>query len=168
VLLGSPIVIGVVYRITNQYGEGEKSVEDRNKKGVSVLRIAGWVESIGFRVVILTKSLKYVQPAVFILLPSSLSSIFSSSRSPQHLPTSYLAQDPMSNFFAGPEGEMSKSKMSMGKPIVVQAFGICYVSAKVMCKTEPIYIHQQYQQRDLAQAHTTAADRSGSHHIQSA
>jgi hypothetical protein len=34
------------------------------------------------------------------------------------------AQVPMSIFFAGPVGEMSKSKMSMGRPRVVHAFGI--------------------------------------------
>lgn len=34
------------------------------------------------------------------------------------------AQVPISIFFAGLEGEMSKSKMSIGNPSVVQALGI--------------------------------------------
>ena len=35
------------------------------------------------------------------------------------------AHFPRSRFFAGVPGEMSKSKMSMGNPRVVHAFGIC-------------------------------------------
>lgn len=34
------------------------------------------------------------------------------------------AQVPMSSFFAAAVGEMSKSKISIGRPIVVQALGI--------------------------------------------
>ena len=34
------------------------------------------------------------------------------------------AQVPISNFFAGPNGEISKSKMSIGRPRVIQALGI--------------------------------------------
>jgi hypothetical protein len=60
----------------------------------------------------------------------------SRSPSPSHIPhpiprstlLSYLlatAQAPISRFFAGPEvGEMSKSKISIGKPNVMHAFGI--------------------------------------------
>jgi hypothetical protein len=35
------------------------------------------------------------------------------------------AQVPISIFFAGPVGEISKSKISIGNPSVVHAFGIC-------------------------------------------
>jgi len=53
--------------------------------------------------------------------------------SAEHLPLAleandlYLlatAQAPISIFFAGPVGEISISKMSMGRPRVIQAFGI--------------------------------------------
>lgn len=39
------------------------------------------------------------------------------------------AQTPISIFLAGPVGEMSKSKISIGRPRVVHAFGI-YPSTK--------------------------------------
>ena len=35
------------------------------------------------------------------------------------------AHAPISSFFAGPVGLISKSKMSIGSPRVIQAFGIC-------------------------------------------
>jgi len=39
----------------------------------------------------------------------------------------------MSSFFAFPVGEMSKSKMSIGRPSVVHALGICpYISSEPM------------------------------------
>lgn len=34
------------------------------------------------------------------------------------------AHEPKSNFFGSADGEISKSKMSIGRPIVVQALGI--------------------------------------------
>ena len=48
-------------------------------------------------------------------------------KQPRSSGSSYLlvkAQVPISIFFAGPVGEMSKSKMSIGRPSVMQAFGI--------------------------------------------
>lgn len=43
------------------------------------------------------------------------------------------AQEPMSSFFAGAEGEISKSKISIGRPIVVQALGISTIPAMWPC-----------------------------------
>lgn len=42
------------------------------------------------------------------------------------------AQVPISIFFAGPVGEISKSKISIGNPSVVQAFGICEKKTSVI------------------------------------
>ena len=45
-----------------------------------------------------------------------------------HVRITYLlvkAQVPISIFFAGPVGDMSKSKISIGKPSVVHALGNC-------------------------------------------
>lgn len=39
------------------------------------------------------------------------------------------AHDPISSFFAGPVGEMSKSKISMGSPMVVHALGMSTIPA---------------------------------------
>jgi len=70
---------------------------------------------------------------IILIFSSSHHNVSSSSRfyiSATNRPTDspYLAQDPISNFFAGPEGEISKSKMSIGRPMVVQALGICVLS----------------------------------------
>lgn len=103
------------------------------------------------RIVVLTRVRKVRAACCLHLIVISV--VFSSPSSSRHLcslhhlptPSSfttqalYLAQVPMSNFFAGPEGEISKSKMSMGRPMVVQAFGICNVSAMVICKSCSIH-----------------------------
>jgi hypothetical protein len=69
------------------------------------------------------------------------------------------AQAPISRFVAGVIGEMSKSNMSIGKPIVVQAFGIYRVMNNPSNNESGRGdLHRRFPQRDLEQAHNSGAD----------
>lgn len=78
------------------------------------------------------------------------------------------AQAPISSFWTAASGLISKSKISIGRPRVVQALGICngFVSKLASSKYEEaerkrdVYSHQQYQQYALAQAHNSTTNKS--------
>ena len=87
----------------------------------------------------------------FETLPDAVTSL---RRFPLSL--SYLlatAQAPMSIFFTGPRGEMSKSKMSIGRPSVMQAFGI-YVHLESECA----HTHSTNQERKNYQGEPTSTN----------
>jgi hypothetical protein len=64
------------------------------------------------------------------------------------------AHDPKFIFLAGPFGLISKSKMSMGIPIVVQALGIYVASQHIANERTGRTLHQQFQQCGLGLAHS--------------